>query len=71
MNPKLLKATFIPSSFHRFSLSPISASHGEWRVLMRASTEDEFAIPEGWEPIEIPDEDPSPQIVNQVPNYHL
>jgi hypothetical protein len=38
---------------------------------MRASTEEEFAIPDGWEQIEIPDEDPSPQIVNQVPISHF
>jgi hypothetical protein len=38
---------------------------------MRASIEDEFAIPEGWEPIEIPEEDPSPEIVNQVSILYL
>jgi hypothetical protein len=59
------------SSHLHFISSPFSAWHGEWRVLVRASTEDEFAIPDGWEPIEIPEEDPSPHIVNQVPNYHL
>jgi hypothetical protein len=59
------------SSYLHFISSPFSASHGEWRILMRASTEDEFAIPDGWETIEIPEEDPSPQIVNQVPIYHL
>jgi hypothetical protein len=69
MNPNLLKVTFHPF-FISFS-SSFPASHGEWRILMRASPEDEFAIPDGWEPIEIPEEDPSPQIVNQVPNYHL
>jgi hypothetical protein len=67
--PEVVVST-LPSYFH-FIVSPVSASHSEWRILMRASTEDEFAIPEGWEPVEIPEEDPSPQIVNQVPKYHL
>jgi hypothetical protein len=65
--PEVVENTF--SSYLHLISSPISASHGEWRVLMRASTEDEFAIPDGWEPVEIPEEDPSPQIVNQVSKY--
>jgi hypothetical protein len=41
-------------------------AYGEWRVLERASTQDDFAVPDGWEAVVFTMDNVTQHILNQV-----
>jgi hypothetical protein len=41
-------------------------AYGEWRVIERASTQDDFAVPDGWEAVVFTMDNVTQHILNQV-----
>jgi hypothetical protein len=41
-------------------------AYGEWRILERASTQDDFAVPDGWEAVVFTMDNVTQQILYQV-----
>jgi hypothetical protein len=41
-------------------------AYGEWRILERASTQDDFAVPDGWEAVVFTMDNVTQHILNQV-----
>jgi hypothetical protein len=41
-------------------------AYGEWRILERASIQDDFSVPDGWEAVVFTMDNMTQQILNQV-----